>query len=122
MRCVQRNWINMTYRIYCDLGLWSVVVAVASLPLIPNRLLSAPSSLSLISWSMILTTSSVTLIAVWATVTAVSLLPQPTLLSMVRSTEIPLSLVTEALYWSAVPGPVSVLGSIIVSHIIINSH
>ena len=94
-------------------------MAVASLPLIPNRLLSAPSSLSLISWSMILTTSSVTLIAVWATVTAVSLLPQPTLLSMVRSTEIPLSLVTEALYWSAVPGPVSVLGSIIVSHIII---
>ena len=100
----------------CDLGIWSVVVALASLPLDPIRFLSAPSSYSLVSWAMLLACSSITLIAVWATVTAVSLLPRPTLLSMVRSTEIPISLVTEALYWSELPGPVSVLGSIIVSH------
>ena len=92
-------------------------MAVASLPLLPNMLVSAPSSLSPVSWAMLLVCSSITLIAVWATVTAVSLLPRPTLLAMLRSTEIPLSLVTEAFYWGALPGPVSVLGSIIVSHI-----
>ena len=90
-------------------------MALGSLPALPIRLLSAPSSLPLVSWAMLLACSSITLIAVWATVTAVSLLPRPTLVSMVRSTEIPISLFTEALYWSELPGPVSVLGSIIVS-------
>ena len=70
----------------------------------------------------LLACSFITLIAVWATVTAVSLLPRPTLVSMVRSTEIPISLVTEALYWSELPGPVSVLGSIIVSHNVTSWH
>ena len=34
---------------------------------------------------------------------------------LARSTEIPLSLVTEALYWSRLPGPVSVLGALLVA-------
>ena len=97
-------------------------MALASLPALPIRLMSAPSSLPMVSWAMLLTCSFITLIAVWATVTAVSLLPRPTLVSMVRYTEILISQVTEALYWSELPGPVSVLGSMIVSHSVISWH
>ena len=55
-----------------------------------------------------------TLTAVWLTVSAVSVLQRPTLVTMLRSTEICLSLVSESLYWGHAPHPVSALGSLLV--------
>ena len=66
-------------------GVWSVVVSLVTAPLLPNRLVSAPLSLSPVGGAMLLSTALVTLLAVWWTVTAVAILQHPTLISMLRS-------------------------------------
>ena len=48
-------------------------------------------------------------------VVAVSITQNPTLVNMLRSTEIPMSFITEAIYWSQFPDPLSIVGSLIVS-------
>ena len=95
-------------------GVWSVVVSLVTTPLLPNRLVTAPLSLTPVGGAMLLSTALVTLLAVWWTVTAVAILQHPTLISMLRSAEICLSLGTEAIYWGVAPSGVSVLGTIIV--------
>ena len=66
-------------------GVWSVVLSLVTTPLLPNRLVSAPLSLSPVGGAMLLSTALVTLLAVWWTVTAVAILQHPTLISMLRS-------------------------------------
>ena len=95
-------------------GVWSVLLALLSLPLLPAPLLSAPSTLVSTPGLALLGSGLLTLTAVWLTVSAVSVLQRPTLVTMLRSTEICLSLVTESLYWGHAPHPVSALGSLLV--------
>ena len=95
-------------------GMWNVILSVSSLPLLPNTLLSSPGSMSSVSVTMLLVSSVLTLLAVWSMVTAVSLTQHPTLVSMIRSTEICISLVTESLYWGHLPNYLSALGSLMV--------
>ena len=95
-------------------GVWNVILSVSSLPLLPNTLLSSPGSMSSVSVTMLLVSSVLTLLAVWSMVTAVSLTQHPTLVSMIRSTEICISLVTESLYWGHLPNYLSALGSLLV--------
>ena len=66
-------------------GVWSVVVSLVTTPLLPNRLVTAPLSLTPVGGAMLLSTALVTLLAVWWTVTAVAILQHPTLISMLRS-------------------------------------
>ena len=80
-----------------------------------NRLLTSPSSVSIVSGCILLLSSILTLMAFWFMVTAVSILQNPTLVTMIRTTEICISLVTEAIYWSKFPDPLSAVGSFIVS-------
>ena len=95
-------------------GVWSVVVSLVTTPLLPNRLVSAPLSLSPVGGAMLLSTALVTLLAVWWTVTAVAILQHPTLISMLRSTEIIISLGTESVWWGQPPHYLSVIGSLLV--------
>ena len=97
------------------LGIWSMLISTALLPVVPNRLIMAPSSLTLVTGSMLLLSACVTLMAFWLMVTAVSYTQNPTLVTMLRSTEICLSLITEAIYWNQFPDPLSAVGSFIVS-------
>ena len=97
------------------LGIWSMLISTALLPVVPNRLVISPSSLTLITGSMLLLAASITLLAFWLMVTAVSITQNPTLVTMLRSTEICLSLITEAIYWNQFPDPLSAVGSFIVS-------
>ena len=100
-------------------GVWSVLLALLSLPLLPAPLLSAPllsapHTLASAPGLALLGSGLLTLTAVWLTVSAVSVLQRPTLVTMLRSTEICLSLITESLYWGHAPHPVSALGSLLV--------
>ena len=97
------------------LGLWGILISTALLPVVPNRLIMLPSSLTLVTGSMLLLSACVTLMAFWLMVTAVSYTQNPTLVTMLRSTEICLSLITEAIYWNQSPDPLSAVGSFIVS-------
>ena len=95
--------------------MWSVLLALASLPLLPAPLLASPRLLVSTPGLALLTSGLLTLTAVWLTVTAVSALELPTLVTMLRSTEICLSLATESLYWGHAPHPFSALGSLLVT-------
>ena len=66
------------------LGVWSVVISTATTPLAPNRLVTAPLSLSPLAGALLAGSGLATLLAVWWTVTAVSLLQHPTLVTMLR--------------------------------------
>ena len=97
------------------LGLWGILISTALLPVVPNRLIISPSSLTLVTGSMLLLSASVTLMAFWLMVTAVSITQNPTLVTMLRSTEICLSFITEVIYWKQLPDTFSAVGSFIVS-------
>jgi len=105
---------NTTNYMMLASGLWSMLISTALLPVVPNRLVISPSSLTLVTGSMMLLAASVTLMAFWLMVTAVSITQNPTLVTMLRSTEICLSLITEAIYWNQFPDPLSAVGSFIV--------
>ena len=77
-------------------GIWSVFISLVSAPLSPNRLVTAPLSLPSLSWAMLILVASLSMLAFWWLVLAVSLLQAPTLVQMLRSTEICLTLVTQA--------------------------
>ena len=66
-------------------GVWSLIISAASLPLVTNRLLSSSiSSLSPYTWAALAASGLIELVGVWWTVTAVSLLQAPTLVTMLR--------------------------------------
>lgn len=99
-------------------GVWSVLLsaAAAATQLSPNRLLSWPAAASLapLTGALLAASAALTLAALWATASAVALLQHATLVTMLRSTEICISLVTEAVYWGHLPHPLSAVGSILV--------
>ena len=109
---VTRNHLMITA------GLWNVVLSVSTLPILPNTLITCPQSLSLTTVTMLLLSSIITLSAVWMIVSAVSMTRHPTMVSMIRSSEICISLVTESIYWSHLPNNLSVIGSLMVRYII----
>ena len=95
-------------------GVWNILLSVSTLPVLPNTLLTAPMTMSMLTLAMLGLSSFITLIAMWMLVTAVSLTQHPTLVSMLRSTEIVISLVTESIYWGHLPSIVSAMGSLMV--------
>ena len=97
------------------LGLWNMILSLVTLPLISNRVISSPWSLTPVSWSLLLVSSLITLAAVWMIYTAVSLTQNPTLISMVRSTEIIMSLITETIINNTLPNYLSVIGALLVN-------
>ena len=92
-----------------------MLISVVTIPLSPNRLVTAPLSLSSFSWALLLVTGSLSLLAFWWLVVAVSLLADPTLVQMLRSTEIILTMATEAVYVGSLPDPAAALGSLLVT-------
>merc|ERR1719270_1045246 len=70
--------------------------------------------MSALTVSMLMTSSLITVSAVWFMLTAVALTQNPTLVTMWMSTEICISLVTEAIYWHQLPNFISVVGSVLV--------
>ena len=96
-------------------GVWGVILSIISLPLLPNPLLTSPQSMSLVTVSMLFVSAFIIILAIWWLVTAVSLIQHPTLVTMLRTTEIIMSLVTESLYWGHLPSLLSASGSILVN-------
>jgi len=105
---------NITNLLMLASGLWSVLLSAALLPLLPNRLLTSPTSVTWVTGLILLLSSIVIIVAFWLMVVAVSITQNPTLVNMLRSTEIPMSFITEAIYWSQFPDPLSIVGSLIV--------
>ena len=96
-------------------GVFSVLLPVISTVFLPNRLITEPQSLPLSSALALPVAALMTLLAFWFITLAVTITNNPTLISMLRSTEIILSLVTESVWWGRPPHYLSVLGSLVVS-------
>ena len=96
-------------------GYSSLLLSLISSLFLPNRVLSDPQSLPIEAAVLLPLSAAITMIAYWTITLAVSITRHPTLISMLRSTEILISLVTESLWWNQLPGTVSLLGSLLVA-------
>ena len=126
--CAMSNVINVsvmesneritTSHLMVTSSVFSVLLSLASTVLLPNRLITAPLSLSLASAASILVSAVMTFLAFWFVILAVTITNSPTLITMLRSTEIVLSLVTESLWWGELPQYLSILGSLLVTFVL----
>ena len=96
-------------------GFSSLILSLISSFVIENRLLTDPGSLSQKAAIMLPISAGITMVAYWTITLAVSITRHPTLISMLRSTEILISLVTESLWYSQLPGTLSLVGSLLVA-------
>ena len=96
-------------------GASSFLLSLIASTMLSNRLITSPLSLSLEATVMLPVTSVLTILAYWSITKALSITQNPTLISMLRSTEILISLVTEAVYWHQKPGALPLFGSVLVS-------
>ena len=93
----------------------TLLLSLICLTFLDNRLLTSPTSLSLKAAFLLLVASVVTMVAFWTITLAINYIRNPTLISMLRSTEIMISLVTESFWWHQLPGLLSLFGSLLVS-------
>lgn len=96
-------------------GISSLILSFVSVTFLPNRLLTNPYSLSLKAAILLPVSGCITMVAYWTITLAISITHNPTLISMLRSTEILIILVTEALWWNELPGTTTLLGSLLVA-------
>jgi len=95
-------------------GISTLLLSLISASFLPNRLLTSPMSLSLKAAILLPVSAVITMVAYWTITLAISITHNPTLISMLRSTEILITLVTEAIWWNELPGTTSLLGSLLV--------
>ena len=96
-------------------GFSSLLLSTVSTIFLPNRLLTDPQSLSLKAAALLPVCGAIAMVAYWLIALAISITKRPTLISMLRSTEILISLVTESLWWNQLPGLLSLFGSLLVA-------
>ena len=112
-KCNQKNISSAQLMLVS--GISSFLLSLICAPFLPNRLLTSPQSLSLKAAILLPVSACITIVAYWTITLAISITQHPTLISMLRSTEILISLVTEALWWKELPGTISLLGSLLVA-------
>jgi len=95
-------------------GCFSVLLSLFSTVFLPNRVLTNPSSLTTKAAAFLPLSGSITMVAYWTFTVAISITGNPTLIAVLRSTEIVISLVTESIWWGQVPGTLSLVGALIV--------
>ena len=100
-------------------GCSSVLLSLLSTILLTNRLLTDPTSLTTKAAALLPVCGLTAMIAYWTITLAISITGNPTLIAMLRSTEILISLVTESIWWSQVPGTLSLVGALLVSWCVI---
>ena len=100
-------------------GCSSVLLSLLSTIFLTNRLLTDPTSLTTKAAALLPVCGLTAMIAYWTITLAISITGNPTLIAMLRSTEILISLVTESIWWSQVPGTLSLVGALLVSWCVI---
>ena len=112
-KCNQMN--ISTSQLMLVSGISSLLLSLVSSIFLPNRVVTNPLSLPLRAAILLPVSAAMTMIAYWTITLAVSVTRHPTLINMLRSTEIIISLVTESLWWHQLPGTLSLLGSLLVA-------
>ena len=95
-------------------GCSSVLLSLVSTIFLTNRILTNPASLPTRAAVFLPLSGSITLLATWTLFWAIFITDNPTLIAMLRSTEILITLVTESLWWRRVPEALSLAGGLLV--------
>lgn len=111
---IKRNEMITPGHLMLMSGTFSILLSLSSTAFLSNRLVTAPSSLPLSSAVCLPVSALITLLSYWFITLAVTITKTPTLIAVLRSTEIILSLVTESLWWRRPPHYLSLTGSILV--------
>ena len=111
---MKTNEVISTVHLMLMSGVFSVLLSLLSSLLLPNRLVTDPLSLPLNSIAFLLVSAVMMFVAFWSISLAVTITKTPTIISMLRSTEIVLSLGTESVWWGQPPHYLSVIGSLLV--------
>ena len=111
---MKTNEVISTVHLMLMSGVFSVLLSLLSSLLLPNRLVTDPLSLPLNSIAFLLVSAVMMFVAFWSISLAVTITKTPTMISMLRSTEIVLSLGTESVWWGQPPHYLSVIGSLLV--------
>jgi len=94
-------------------GVFAILLALVSMAFMENRVL-AGTGLSLYPALLLPVSGLATMVAFWLITLALDLTRHPTLIMVMRSTEILLSLFTESLYQGRAPDTINILGSLLV--------
>jgi len=86
-------------------GCSSLILSLVSTVFLPNRVLSDPQSLTTEAAVLLPVSATITMLAYWTITLAISITSNPTLIAILRSTEILISLVTESVWWNELPAP-----------------
>jgi len=100
-------------------GFSSVLLSLVSTIFLTNRVLTDPAALPTKAAALLPVSGCITMVAYWTITLAISITGNPTLIAMLRSTEILISLVTESIWWNEVPGSMSLVGALLVSFCVI---
>jgi len=95
-------------------GCFSVFFSLVSTSFLTNRIVTNPTSLPIEAAVLLPVSAFITMVAYWTFTLAISITGNPTLIAMLRSTEILISLVTECIWWSQIPGSLSLVGTLLV--------
>jgi len=115
------NKVNITTsQLMLVSGFSSVLLSLVSTIFLTNRVLTNPTSLPTRAAALLPVSGCITMVAYWTITLAISITGNPTLIAMLRSTEILISLVTESIWWSQVPGSLSLIGALLVSFCVIS--
>jgi len=101
-------------------GFSSVLLSLVSTIFLTNRVLTDPTSLPTNAAALLPVSGCITMLAYWTITLAISITGNPTLIAMLRSSEILISLVTESIWWSEVPGSMSLLGALLVTFCVVS--
>ena len=95
-------------------GLISFILSFAAMPVIENRIVVNPATLTLKSWLCIFSVVLLHTLSYFQTTKAIALTDRPTLITVFRSLEIPFSLITESIWWSHIPPTLSIVGALLI--------
>merc|ERR1711915_377897 len=97
------------------IGLSFILLSLITAIILPNRIITNPQAIPLQEALFLPVSGTMVMLAFWLMTLAISITGQPTLVTMLRSTEILISIVTELLRWGHMPGFLSVIGSLLVT-------
>ena len=95
-------------------GCSSVLLSLVSTIFLTNRILTNPATLPTRAAVFLPLSGSITLLATWTFVSAIFITDNPTLIAVLRATEILITLVTESLWWRQVPEALTLVGALLV--------
>jgi len=119
--CAKCNKLSIsTSQLMLVSGCSSVLLSLVSTIFLTNRVITNPKLIPTRALALLPVSGSITMVAYWTITLAISISGNPTLIAVLRSSEILISLVTESIWWSQTPGLLSLVGALLVTFCLVS--